>query len=364
MLKTDDFDYDLPPDRIAQTPVEPRDASRLLLLNRKTGALQHKIFRDIIDQLNPGDLLIANDSKVIPARLFGRKLTGGKTEILLLKQHDDLTWEALVRGKRTRVGTEFVIWDKTETPTTITATVQADAGGPKRWISFSEPITPHLERLGTLPIPPYIQQQLDSPTRYQTVYAKPEGSAATPTAGLHFTPDLLMALRNKGIGFETVTLHVGLDTFKPVDADAVADHHIHQEWIHLSLETAERINQTKLAGGRIIAVGTTAVRTIETAAWKAAGYTDSLREVSALVAPLDCPWKPAVPFEGETDLFIYPGYQFRLVDGLITNFHLPRSSLLMLVSAFSSQKIIRDTYQEAISDKYRFYSFGDAMFIH
>jgi S-adenosylmethionine:tRNA ribosyltransferase-isomerase len=257
--------------------------------------------------------------------------------------------------------------DRDDHPTTLTAEISAVLSGSLREVTFNLPLDDILEELGHAPLPPYIHEKLADPERYQTVYARRSGSAAAPTAGLHFTPELLIALRRQGVLFETVTLHVGLDTFKPVDVNDVADHVIHSEWATLKPETAKRINETKLSGGRVIAVGTTTVRTLETAALRSAEITGSLKEISSLDAggvTFDyCPWRPVIAFEGYTDLFIYPGYRFRAVDALITNFHLPRSTLLMLVSAFAGKRQILETYQKAIELGYRFYSFGDAMFI-
>jgi S-adenosylmethionine:tRNA ribosyltransferase-isomerase len=363
MMKTSDFDYQLPPERIAQTPAEPRDSSRLLVLHRDGGHIEHRLFGDIGDYLQVGDMLVANNSRVIPARLLGRKATGGQVEILLLEQINATTWKALVKGKHMRPGTTVNLVQHAGEPAGVQATVLAELDGAQRLVSFSPALDGALDAIGETPLPPYIHAPLRDPERYQTVYARPSGSAAAPTAGLHFTPELLLALRDAGVGFETVTLHVGLDTFKPVSADAVADHTIHSESIELSVAAAERINQAKLAGGRIVAVGTTAVRTLETAAWRAAGVTGSLRTVSALQSPPACPWKPVAATNGRTDLYIYPGYQYRVVDCMLTNFHLPRSSLLMLVAAFAGYELMMHAYHVAIAAAYRFYSFGDAMLI-
>ncbi|MFQ5420530.1 MAG: tRNA preQ1(34) S-adenosylmethionine ribosyltransferase-isomerase QueA [Anaerolineae bacterium] len=366
-MKTAEFDYDLPQELIAQRPLAQRDASRLLVLDRASGELAHRHFADILDYFRPGDVLVVNNSRVIPARLYGRKPTGGKVELLLLKQLDERRWQALVGGKRVGLDTPISLCESDGSESDITATVTAVLDGALREIEFSEPVDGRLESLGHTPLPPYIHERLDDGERYQTVYAHPPGSAAAPTAGLHFTGKLLLALRDKGIIFEQVTLHVGLDTFKPVDAEQVADHTIHSEWASLSTETARRINEAKLAGGRIIAVGTTAVRTLETAALKSAGLTDSYQTISARDAAGKtsslCPWKPVAAFNGPTDLFIYPGYVFRAVDAMITNFHLPQSSLLMLVSAFAGREKIMQAYATAVQEKYRFFSFGDAMLI-
>ena len=362
-MLTADFDYDLPPDRIAQTPVEPRDSSRLMVVHRDSGEIEHRTFRDISDYLNAGDVLVANNSRVIPARLMARKTTGGKSEILLLEKMSDVSWKALVKGKRTRPGTELNVLDKAGQPSGTRAVILAEMSGAERLINFETPIEPLLDELGHMPLPPYIRPKLTNPERYQTIYARPEGSAAAPTAGLHFTPDLMLSLRERRVQFETVTLHVGLDTFQPVKSETVAGHEIHREWVSLGLGSAETINRASVAGGNIIAVGTTSVRVLETAAWRAAGEFGSLQQVSARETPPACPWKPVAAYEGQTDLYIYPGYQFRAVDHLLTNFHLPKSSLLMLVSAFASYDLMRHAYDVAIQEQYRFFSFGDAMLI-
>ena len=366
-MNTNEFTYDLPQELIAQRPLTQRDASRLLVLGRENGRIQHRRFTDLPDYLNPGDILVVNDSRVIPARLFGQKPTGGKVEILLLEQLDAQRWKALIGGKKMGTGAEILLEDASGQPTEVTATVTAVLDGPQRELTFSRSIDDDLETLGHVPLPPYIHETLDDAERYQTVYSRPSGSSAAPTAGLHFTGDLLMALREKGVLFETVTLHVGLDTFKPVEADQVADHVIHSEWASLTSDAARRINEAKLAGGRIVAVGTTAVRTLETAACRSAGILGTLQTISARDAAGEtsnmCPWKPVAAFEGPTDLFIYPGYKFRAVDVLITNFHLPQSSLLMLVSAFAGREAVLQAYETAVAEKYRFFSFGDAMLI-
>jgi S-adenosylmethionine:tRNA ribosyltransferase-isomerase len=366
-MNTEDFTYHLPQELIAQRPLTPRDASRLLVLDRANGRIAHRHFTDLLDYLQPGDILVANNSRVIPARLFGQKGSGGRVEILLLERLDDTRWQALVGGKKLVVGAEIRLEDAEGRLTEVVGTVTAVLDGPQREITFNRPIDDDLEDLGHTPLPPYIHETLADAERYQTVYSRPAGSAAAPTAGLHFTGDLLMALRAKGVLFETVTLHVGLDTFKPVAADRVADHVIHSEWASLSGETARRINEARLAGGRIVAVGTTAVRTLETGALRSAGIMGSLQTISARDATGEtsnlCPWKPVAAFEGPTDLFIYPGYKFRAVDALITNFHLPQSSLLMLVAAFVGREKMLEVYETAVTEKYRFFSFGDAMLI-
>ncbi|MDX1687465.1 MAG: tRNA preQ1(34) S-adenosylmethionine ribosyltransferase-isomerase QueA [Candidatus Promineifilaceae bacterium] len=373
-LRTAQFDYDLPQEQIAQRPVEPRDASRLLVLHRESGEVEHRTFRDVADYLRPGDVLVANDSRVIPARLYGHKAeTGGKVELLLLEKLDEARWRALVGGRRLNEGTAIALHENDGEKSDLTATITAVLDGAQREVTFDRPLDNALEQLGHTPLPPYIHESLDDGERYQTVYARPAGSAAAPTAGLHFTGDLLLSLREKGVLFETVTLHVGLDTFKPVEAERVAEHAIHSEWATLSPEAARRINEASLAGGRIIAVGTTTARVLETAALRSAGITGSLQEISARDAAGEttnlCPWKPVAAFTGTTDLFIYPGYRFRAVDAVITNFHLPQSSLLMMVSAFAGQsdfdgrRLMLDVYETAVREGYRFYSFGDAMLI-
>jgi S-adenosylmethionine:tRNA ribosyltransferase-isomerase len=366
-MKTSDFDYNLPPALIAQRPLPQRDASRLLVLHKTNGSIEHRRFTDLPDYLHPGDILVANNSRVIPARLYGRKRSGGQVEILLLEQIDELRWQALVGGRRITAGTSISLHERDGRESQVTATITAELEGPQREITFSRPIGPLLARLGHTPLPPYIHEPLDDAERYQTVYANPPGSSAAPTAGLHFTPDLLLSLREKGVLFETCTLHVGLDTFKPVEAEQVQAHTIHSEWATLSPEAARRINEVKLAGGRLVAVGTTAVRTLETAALRSAGIAGSLQTMSQRDASGEtsniCPWQPVVAFTGPTDLFIYPGYRFRAVDAMITNFHLPQSTLLMLVSAFAGREQVLTAYETAIREKYRFYSFGDAMLI-
>jgi S-adenosylmethionine:tRNA ribosyltransferase-isomerase len=339
-MRTEDFNYDLPENQIAQTPVTPRHQSRLLVLDRQGRNLSHTIFWNIDNYLQPGDFLVINETRVIPARIYARKKPGGgKVELLLLKKHDSLTWTALGGGKGLKENRELTIGNGPE------VTILKVLEGPERLIRFSEPIEPYLSRVGHVPLPPYIHTELEDPERYQTVYAKAPGSAAAPTAGLHFTPELIQKLNIKGVGFARLTLHVGLDTFAPVTEDVPSEHKIHTEWCELSEETALQINQAKKAGGRIIAVGTTSVRTLETAA--------RLADEAEVVKP----------FQGPTDLFILPGFEFKAVDAMITNFHLPKSTLLMLVSAFSGRELILDTYNTAIEEGYRFFSFGDAMLI-
>ncbi len=338
-MKTSDFDYHLPPERIAQTPVEPRHSSRLLVLDRSKDALEHTTFWHVADYLRPGDLLVINRTRVIPARVFARKATGGRVELLLLSRQDDTTWEVLVGGKKMKRGSRLTVEGGPS------AEIVDELEGARRLVHFDEPLEPYLPEVGQMPLPPYIHTPLANPERYQTVYANQPGSAAAPTAGLHFTAELMDHLRQKDVSFASVTLHVGLDTFAPVTEDDPLTHHIHTEWCELSPETARQINQAHAAGGRIIAVGTTSVRTVETAARHAGA--------GQVVAP----------FSGPTDLFILPGFSFKAVDAVITNFHLPRSTLVMLVSAFAGRERILSAYQTAVDEGYRFYSFGDAMLI-
>jgi S-adenosylmethionine:tRNA ribosyltransferase-isomerase len=342
-VKTADFDYDLPQERIAQTPVEPRHASRLLVLDRQKDSLEHTTFWHVADYLRPGDLLVVNQTRVIPARVFARKDTGGRVELLLLRRADLLTWEALVGGKG------MVPGRKLEVEGGPRAEVVGDLEGSRRLVRFAEPVEPYLPEIGQMPLPPYIHERLSDPERYQTVYARQPGSAAAPTAGLHFTVELMDRLRGMGVQFSEVTLHVGLDTFAPVNEDDPQEHKIHTEWCELTPETARQVNETKARGGRVIAVGTTSVRTLESAA-RAASESGA-------------PGQIVVPFSGPTDLFILPGYSFRAVDAMITNFHLPKSTLIMLVSAFAGRERILATYKTAVEMQYRFFSFGDAMLI-
>ncbi len=338
-MKTADFDYDLPPMLIAQTPIEPRHDSRLLVMRRGDEVLEHTVFKKIGHYLQPGDLLVINQTRVIPARIYARKESGGKVELLLLNRRDALTWEALIGGKRVGQGKRLALADG------LSATVIATLDGPRRLVQFDRPVEPHLERIGQMPLPPYIHEKLRDPGRYQTVYARQPGSAAAPTAGLHFTPQLMAHLESQGVRFARLTLHVGLDTFAPVTEEDPLEHSIHTEWCELDEGTARQVNAARRAGRRVIAVGTTSVRVLETAArYAAAG--DSVGA-----------------FSGPTDLFILPGYEFRVVDALITNFHLPRSTLLMLVSAFAGRERILAAYAQAVGLGYRFYSFGDAMLI-
>ncbi len=340
-MKTSDFDYDLPESFIAQTPVEPRDSSRLLVLHRDTGQLEHRTFREIGQYLHANDVLVLNQTRVIPARIYARKATGGRVELLLLRRRDELTWEALVGGKGLSVG------KKLQVENGPSAEVVEILNGSERLIRFEQPIEPFFPKVGNVPLPPYIHKRLSDPERYQTVYAREPGSVAAPTAGLHFTPRLLDELKAQGITLAYVTLHVGLDTFAPVTEDDPQEHKIHTEWCELPAETAELINRARERGGRVVAVGTTSVRTLESAA-RAADRAHAAK---------------ILPYAGPTDLFILPGFRFHLVDAMITNFHLPKSTLVMLVSAFATREAILQAYQTAKQQGYRFYSFGDAMLI-
>ncbi len=344
-LTTKDFYYDLPEELIAQHPSEVRDHSRLLTINRKTGELEHDIFHNIIDRLNPGDVLVINNSKVIPARLYGVKDgTGAEIEFVLLRQHELDLWEVMVRpGRRVKPGSIIIFGEGL-----LRAEVLEILEGGNRMVRFiydhsTGSIYDLLDKIGSMPLPPYITERLADKSRYQTVYAKTEGSAAAPTAGLHFTEELLDAIRKKGVEVVPVMLHVGLGTFRPVKVDSLTDHVMHSEYFSVSEESAHIINERRAAGGRIIAVGTTSCRTLES-------VTDENGIVHAM--------------HGDTGIFIYPGYKFKAVDALITNFHLPESTLLMLVSAFSSREIMLNAYETAISERYRFFSFGDACFIY
>jgi S-adenosylmethionine:tRNA ribosyltransferase-isomerase len=382
-LKTSEFEYELPSELIAQTPVEPRDASRLMVVHRARGQIEHRVFGEIGEYLRPGDLLILNQTRVIPARLFGCKAeTGGKVELLLLNRRDEHTWEALVRGKTLRPGTRIEfrtagdtgqggrtaqVAGTTSPEARLAARIIAGTESGGRLVRFEEPIEPLLDELGIVPLPPYIHEPLADPERYQTVYGRVEGSVAASTAGLHLTPDLLVDLRRMGVEMAFITLHIGLDTFRPVKEEQVTDHQIHTEWYELSAPVAEQINRAKLEGRRVVAVGTTVVRALESAAavgQQVAGSPEfQLATESCEPEGETCAWRTVSAYSGPTDLFIYPGYRFRAVDVMITNFHLPRSTLLMLVSAFSGQALISQAYQEAIHQRYRFFSFGDAMLL-
>lgn len=340
-MKTSDFNFDLPEELIAQVPLEDRTSSRLMCLNKKTGEIQHKHFYNIVDDLNEGDCLVLNNTRVIPARLFGAKEgSGGKVEFLLLVRKSDKTWEVLVKpGKKAKVGDRIVFGEGL-----LTATIKEIIEDGKRIVEFEyEGIFEEvLDRLGEMPLPPYIHEKLEDRERYQTVYSKHDGSAAAPTAGLHFTKELMDKLQTKGVKLAYVTLHVGLGTFRPVKVDNVLEHDMHSEFYMIDEENAQIINETKKNGGRIISVGTTSTRTLESNA-------DEAGTIRA-----DSGW---------TNIFIYPGYKFKCIDGLITNFHLPESTLIMLVSALASKEHVLNAYEEAVREKYRFFSFGDAMFV-
>ena len=340
-MKTKDFYYDLPPELIAQTPLERRDASRLLCMNRETGELRHQHFSDIVNELHPGDTLVVNNSRVLPARLLGCRPTGGAVEVLLLRDQGNGIWECLTRpGRKTQPGQELLFGDNDLTATVVDA---LDNGNKMVQFHYEGIFLEILERLGKMPLPPYIREELADGERYQTVYSKVLGSAAAPTAGLHFTPELLENIRAMGVDIAEITLHVGLGTFRPVKAEEVTDHHMHAEFCMIDGPTAALLNRTRDRGGRIICVGTTSCRTLESLA----GEDGRFCEASA--------W---------TDIFIYPGYKFRTMDALITNFHLPESTLVMLVSAFAGREHVLNAYNEAVRQRYRFFSFGDAMFIY
>ena len=339
-MKTHDFWYDLPEELIAQTPLEQRDASRLLAMDRNTGEISHRHFYDILDYLQPGDCLVMNDSRVLPARLLGHRPTGGAVEVLLLRDLGDKKWECLCKpGRKMQVGNE-VIFGNGELTATVTA-VQDDGN---RVVEFHYEgiFLEVLERLGKMPLPPYIKAELADQERYQTVYSREVGSAAAPTAGLHFTRELLEKIRAKGVRTAFVTLHVGLGTFRPVKAEEVTDHHMHSELCMMNAETAQILNATKAAGGRVVCVGTTSCRTLESLV-----NEDGTFEAKSK-------W---------TEIFIFPGYAFKAMDALITNFHLPESTLVMLVSAFAGREKVLHAYEEAVKERYRFFSFGDAMYI-
>lgn len=339
-MKTSDFYYELPKELIAQTPVEPRDSSRLMVLNRETGEIEHRHFYDILDYLNEGDLLVCNDSRVLPARIFGVKETGARVEFLLLKQISGNRWETLCKpGKKAREGAEFIFGDGI-----MKAKIAGVTEDGNRIVDFdcNENFFAALDKIGQMPLPPYITEELKDRERYQTVYSHELGSAAAPTAGLHFTEELMEKLRAKGVDIAYVTLHVGLGTFRPVKVDDVTKHKMHSEHYEIPEETARLINQTKQNGKRVIAVGTTSCRTLESVA----SFYGEIK-----------------PCDGFTDIFIYPGYEFKVLDGLITNFHLPESTLIMLVSAFAGYDNIMNAYKTAVEEKYRFFSFGDCMCI-
>lgn len=347
-MRTAEFDYDLPPELIAQTPIEPRDAARLMVLHRRDGRIEHRTFRDIGDYLHPGDLLVANESRVIPARLCGHKQpTGGRVELLLIRKLDELEWEVLLKpGRRVKPGATIAIHGAEGAESGIVVEVTGITPGGGRTVRFPCPVEGMLDTIGVIPLPPYIHTPLSDKERYQTVYASVRGSVAAPTAGLHFTPELLADLKRHGIGLTFVTLHIGMDTFLPVEEEHIEQHQIHSEYAELPAETAAQINATRAANGRVVAVGTTSVRVLETAGRAVQERHDQLQ-----------------PCLGMTNLFIYPGFQYRVVDVMITNFHLPRSTLLMLVSAFAGKELIDRAYREAVEQRYRFFSLGDAMLI-
>jgi S-adenosylmethionine:tRNA ribosyltransferase-isomerase len=339
-MKKSDFYYDLPLELIAQTPLEKRDASRMLWLNRRTGETAHRHFYELPSFLREGDCLVLNDSRVIPARLFGKRESGGAVEVVLLRDRGEGVWECLTRpGRKTKTGTKLMFGEGE-----LEAVVTDEIEGGNRLIRFHYEgiFLETLERLGKMPLPPYIHEELQDSERYQTIYSRITGSAAAPTAGLHFTPELLSEIKNRGIAICYVTLHVGLGTFRPVKAENIEDHEMHAEYFIIPQETAAAVNETKDRGGRVIAVGTTSCRTLESCA----DDQGRLRE-----------------YAGFTDIFIYPGYQFKCIDGLITNFHLPESTLIMLISAFAGRENVLRSYEEAIRERYRFFSFGDAMLI-
>ena len=339
-MKVTDFDYELPEELIAQTPIEKRDESRLMVLDRKVQTIEHKHFKDIIDYLEPGDVLVRNNTKVIPARLYGKKETGAKVEFLLLNNMENDIWECIVRpGNKLHIGAKVIFGDGL-----LKAEVLDTMPGGTRKVEFHYEgiFNEILDKIGLMPLPPYIHESLKENDRYQTVYAKYDGSAAAPTAGLHFTPELLKKIEEKGIDIANVTLHVGIGTFRPVKEDTVEAHQMHSEHFYIKEEDCEKINKAKKSGHRVIAVGTTSCRVLETIA-DDNGYVK--------------------PTEGDTQIFIYPGYKFRCLDALITNFHLPQSTLVMLVSALAGKDYIMKAYKEAVEQKYRFFSFGDAMLI-
>lgn len=341
-MKTSDFYYDLPENLIAQTPVEPRNASRLMVLHRKDGSIEHRIFKDLAEYLNPGDCLVLNDTRVIPARIYGiKEETGAVVEFLLLSQKENDAWECLCKpGKRAKTGTKFSFGGGK----LIGEIVDVDRDEGNRFVKFTckGSIYTVLDEIGSMPLPPYIKEKLKDKERYQTVYSKELGSAAAPTAGLHFTPEMLEEIKNMGVNIAEITLHVGLGTFRPVKVDDVTKHKMHTEHYVMPQTAADLINRTKKNGGRVIAVGTTSCRTIESVAAKN----------GCICAD-----------EGDTSIFIYPGFEFKCMDALITNFHLPESTLIMLVSAFAGYDNIMNAYKTAVAEKYRFFSFGDAMFI-
>ena len=340
-MKLEEFDYDLPEELIAQVPIAKRDESRLMVLNRANETIEHKTFKDIIDYLKPGDCLVRNNTKVIPARLYGKKDTGANVEFVLLKQIEGDIWESIVRpGNKLKPGSRVYFGDGI-----LKATIVDIMEGGTRKVKFEYEgiFNEILDKIGLMPLPPYIHESLKEKDRYQTVYAKYNGSAAAPTAGLHFTPELLKQIEEKGVKIANVTLHVGIGTFRPVKEENIEEHKMHTEHFYIKQEDVDKINETKKTGGRVIAVGTTSCRVLETIALEETGLVEAT--------------------EGDTGIYIYPGYKFKCIDGLITNFHLPKSTLLMLVSALAGREFVLEAYNEAVKEKYRFFSFGDAMFI-
>ena len=339
-MKVSEFNYELPEELIAQTPIEKRDESRLMVLERKKQTIEHKVFKDIIDYLEPGDCLVRNNTKVLPARLYGKKETGAKVEFLLLNQIEGDIWESIVRpGNKLHVGTKVIFGDGL-----LEAEILEVMPGGTRKVEFHYKgiFNEILDQIGLMPLPPYIHEELKENDRYQTVYAKYNGSAAAPTAGLHFTEELLKKIEEKGVKIANVTLHVGIGTFRPVKVEKIEEHEMHSEHFYIKQEDVDKINETKKAGKRVIAVGTTSCRVLET-----------ISDENGMVKPM----------EGDTQIFIYPGYKFKCLDGLVTNFHLPESTLIMLVSALAGRDYIMKAYNEAVKEKYRFFSFGDAMLI-
>ena len=341
-MKLDEFDYNLPEELIAQVPIAKRDESRLMVLHRESKTIEHKTFKDILDYLKPGDCLVRNNTKVIPARLYGKKDTGANVEFVLLKQIEGDIWESIVRpGNKLKPGSRVYFGDGI-----LKATILDIMEGGTRKVKFEYEgiFNEILDKIGLMPLPPYIHESLKEKDRYQTVYAKYNGSAAAPTAGLHFTPELLKQIEEKGVKIANVTLHVGIGTFRPVKEENIEEHKMHTEHFYIKQEDVDKINETKKTGGRVIAVGTTSCRVLETIALEETGLVEAT--------------------EGDTGIYIYPGYKFKCIDGLITNFHLPKSTLLMLVSALAGREFVLEAYNEAVKEKYRFFSFGDAMFIN
>ena len=340
-MKVSEFNYELPEELIAQTPIEKRDESRLMVLERKKQTIEHKVFKDIIDYLEPGDCLVRNNTKVLPARLYGKKETGAKVEFLLLNQIEGDIWESIVRpGNKLHVGTKVIFGDGL-----LEAEILEVMPGGTRKVEFHYKgiFNEILDQIGLMPLPPYIHEELKENDRYQTVYAKYNGSAAAPTAGLHFTEELLKKIEEKGVKIANVTLHVGIGTFRPVKVEKIEEHEMHSEHFYIKQEDVDKINETKKQGKRVIAIGTTSCRVLET-----------ISDENGMVKPM----------EGDTQIFIYPGYKFKCLDGLVTNFHLPESTLIMLVSALAGRDYIMKAYNEAVKEKYRFFSFGDAMLIY